>query len=65
VLHAQPASIQANDSCFLAVGDANVNTTLEIDGSNLGANPSFLSMALTDVNNVYVAAGFSMPALLR
>jgi hypothetical protein len=57
----QPASIQANDNCALVVGDVNVNTTLEVDGSNLGYNTSFFSMALTDVDNVYVAAGTSSP----
>ena len=61
----QPASIQANDSCALVVGDVNVNTTLEVDGSNLGYNTSFFSMALTDVNNVYVAAGTSTPVCVK
>jgi hypothetical protein len=47
------------------VGDVNVNTTLEVDGSNLGYNISFFSMALTDVNNVYVAAGTSTPVCVK
>ncbi len=47
------------------MGDVNVNTTLEVDGSNLGSNTSYFSMALTDVNNVYVVADTSTPVCVK
>jgi hypothetical protein len=52
----QPPSVQANDSCALIVGDANVNTTLELDGTNLGYNVSFFSIGLRAASNEYVAS---------
>jgi hypothetical protein len=50
----QPVSVQANDSCALVVGDVNINTTLEVDGTNFGYNMSYFSMRLQDISNVYV-----------
>jgi hypothetical protein len=45
--------VQATDACAIAVGDTNVNVTLELDGANFGYNSSYFSVRLS-ANNTYV-----------